>query len=253
MQILGIDIGGSGIKAAPVNTDTGEMIDERYRLPTPEGAKPGDVAEVIAGMVDHFKWKGPIGAGFPAAIRNGITLTAANVDSSWIGTDAASLFKKRTGCPFYIANDADVAGLAEITFGAGRGENGVILVITLGTGVGTGLFVDGILVPNTELGHIEIRGKDAEQRVSDAARQRKDWSFKEWAVRVNEYLERMENLFWPDLIIIGGGVSKSAEKFFPYLHTRARLVQAKLLNQAGIVGAALFALRKIEASGQKQV
>ena len=241
MEIFGIDVGGSGIKGAPVNVDTGEILAERYRLPTPDGAKPEDVAETTALVLEHFEWKGLVGMGFPAAVRNGVVLTAANIHQSWIGTNASVLFNKRTGCPFYIANDADVAGLAEMSFGAGRDEKGVVLMITLGTGVGTALFFDGKLLPNTELGHIEIRGKDAERRVADAARERKEWSYKEWAVRIDEYLRKMEDLFWPELIVIGGGVSKQADKFFPYLHTRARLVQAQLLNEAGTVGAALYA------------
>jgi polyphosphate glucokinase len=241
MEIFGIDVGGSGIKGAPVNVDTGEILAERYRLPTPDGAKPEDVVETTALVLEHFEWKGLVGMGFPAAVRNGVVLTAANIHQSWIGTNASVLFNKRTGCPFYIANDADVAGLAEMSFGAGRDEKGVVLMITLGTGVGTALFFDGKLLPNTELGHIEIRGKDAERRVADAARERKEWSYKEWAVRIDEYLRKMEDLFWPELIVIGGGVSKQADKFFPYLHTRARLVQAQLLNEAGTVGAALYA------------
>jgi polyphosphate glucokinase len=241
MEILGIDVGGSGIKGAPVNIETGEMTAERFRLPTPEEAKPNDVADTIAEVAAHFNWKGPIGAGFPAALLSGVAMTAANIHSSWIGTNAAELFGKKTGCPCFVGNDADVAGIAEMAFGAGKGEKGVVLVITLGTGVGTALFTNGVLLPNTELGHIEIRGKDAELRVADSARQRKEWSYKEWAVRIDEYLKRMEALFWPDLIIVGGGVSKVSDKYFPYLHTRARLVQAQMLNQAGIIGAAMFA------------
>lgn len=241
MEILGVDIGGSGIKGAPVNVETGEMTAERYRLATPEGAKPQDVTDTIAALVEYFQWKGQVGVGFPAAVRKGNILTAANIDKSWIGINAEETFKQRTGCNFHVANDADVAGFAEMAFGAARGEKGVVLMLTLGTGVGTAIFVNGQLVPNTELGHIEIRGKDAELRAADSARERKGWTYKEWAVRLDEYLGKMENLFWPDLIVIGGGVSKYADKFFPYLHTRARLVQAQLLNQAGIVGAAMYA------------
>jgi polyphosphate glucokinase len=246
MEILGIDVGGSGIKGSPVNLETGEMTAERYRIPTPEGAKPDAMVAIMAQIAQHFNWNGPIGVGFPAAVRNGVVMTAANIDSSWIGTNAEVLLEDATRCHTYVANDADVAGFAEMTFGAGRGQQGVVLVITLGTGVGTALFTNGVLLPNSELGHIEIRGKDAELRVSDAARQRKDWSFKEWAVRVNEYLDRMESLFWPDLIIVGGGISKQSEKFFPHLRTRARLEQAQLLNQAGIVGAAIYARSRMK-------
>jgi len=241
MEILGIDVGGSGIKAAPVNIDTGEMTAERFRLDTPEGAKPADVAKTVAAMVEKFQWKGSVGVGFPAAVRHGMVMTAANIDKSWIGVNAEELFEKTARCNFHVANDADVAGFAELAFGAAKGEKGVVLMLTLGTGVGTAIFVNGVLVPNTELGHIEIRGKDAELRAADSARERKGWTFKEWAVRLDEYIGRMEDLFWPDLIVVGGGVSKNADKFFPYLHPRARMVQAQLLNQAGIVGAAAYA------------
>jgi polyphosphate glucokinase len=245
MEILGIDVGGTGIKGAPVNIETGDLVGERYRLPTPEAARPGEVSSMINELVKHFNWTGPAGVGFPAAVQNGIVRTAANIHKSWIGTDAASLFYKATGCPMYVVNDADAAGLAEMDFGAGRDRKGVVIMITVGTGIGTALFIDGILVPNTELGHIEIRGKDAESRSSDAARQRKEYSWAEWGARLSEHLERLENLFWPDLYIIGGGVSKSHEKFFPYLKTRTEVVVAQLLNQAGIVGAAMYAKTKI--------
>jgi polyphosphate glucokinase len=246
MEILGIDVGGSGIKGAPVNLESGEMTAERFRLPTPEGGKPQEMAVTVADVARHFNWKGSIGVGFPAAVRDGIVLTAANIDASWIGTNVETLFQQTSGCKSYVANDADVAGFAEMAFGAGKNQRGVVLVITLGTGVGTAIFVNGILVPNTELGHIEIRGKDAELRVSDAARQRKEWSYKDWAMRVNEYLNRMEDLFWPNMIIVGGGISKQADKFFPYLRTRARLEKAQLLNQAGIVGAAMYGRSRLD-------
>ncbi len=245
MEILGIDIGGSGIKGAPVNLETGELAYERYRLPTPDQARPEEVADTLKEVVEHFSWKGPIGAGFPAVVQNGVVRTAANVHKSWIGTNAAVLFSERAGNPSYVVNDADAAGLAEIAFGAGRGEQGVVIMITVGTGIGTALFVDGHLVPNTELGHIEIRGKDAERRSSDAARERKELSWEKWGGNLSEHLERLENLFWPDLFIIGGGVSKTSEKFFPFLKVRTKLVVAQLLNQAGIVGAAMYAKTKL--------
>jgi polyphosphate glucokinase len=242
MAILGIDIGGSGIKGAPVNTRTGEMLAARFRLPTPEPSLPGEVAKAIHEIAMHFASEDPIGCGFPAVIRDGVVLTAANVDQSWIGTDAARLFANETGCPVRIINDADAAGMAEMRFGAGKDtQNGVVLVITLGTGIGTAIFTDGHLVPNTEFGHLMLRGKDAENRASDATRQRKDLSWPDYADRVNEYLREMEKLFWPDLIIIGGGISKEYLKFFPYLTTEARLVPAEMLNNAGIVGAAMAA------------
>lgn len=245
MEILGIDIGGSGIKGAPVNLQTGDLAYERFRLPTPDQARPEEVAATMEEVVAHFSWKGPIGAGFPAVVQNGVVRTAANVHKTWIGTNAAALFTERTGCPTYVVNDADAAGLAEMSFGAGKDVKGVVLMITVGTGIGTALFVDGILVPNTELGHIEIRGKDAERRSSDAARERKELSWEKWGGNLSEHLERLENLFWPDLIIIGGGVSKTSEKFFPYLKVRTKVRVAQLLNQAGIVGAAMYAKSKI--------
>lgn len=238
--ILGIDIGGSGIKGAPVNTQTGEMLAERFRVPTPEPSVPDAVAEVLREVSRHFSWNGPIGAGFPSVVRRGVILTAANIDESWIGADAATVFSEKTGCPVTVINDADAAGLAEMRFGAGKNaQKGTVILITLGTGIGTAIFTDGHLVRNTEFGHLEIRGKDAERRASDATRQRKDLSWKDYAKRVNEYLEHMERLFWPDLIIVGGGISKESEKFFPYLETEAKLVPAEMLNNAGIVGAAM--------------
>lgn len=241
MGVLGIDIGGSGIKGAIVDTDTGEFITERHRIPTPEAAKPDDVAQTVKALVEHFEYQGPIGSGFPAVVQHGVTMTAANVDPGWIGLNAETLFHNITGYPFYVANDADVAGLAEIKFGAGKGKQGTILVLTLGTGIGSAIFVDGVLLPNTEFGHLKVRNKDAEHRASDAARQRKGYSFEKWAEKLNEYLSEMEALLWPDLIIVGGGVSKHHQEYFPFLKTRALLVPAQLLNQAGIVGAALYA------------
>ncbi len=242
MHVLGIDIGGSGIKGALVDVETGEMASERKRLLTPKGAKPADVAEVVSQVVTHFDYQGPVGCGFPAPIRSGVALTAANIDHSWIGMNTDQLFREATGQPVYTLNDADAAGIAEVNFGAGRElPRGVILVITLGTGIGTALFVDGHLLPNTELGHITVRGKDAEQRASDAARQRKDLSWQQYGKRLNEYLHEMYRLFFPGLVIIGGGISKNYEKFFPYLDINTKIVPAQLLNQAGIVGAAVYA------------
>ena len=244
MAIMGIDVGGSGIKGVPVDIETGELLKERFRLPTPEKARPEDVAVTVDAVVKHFQWEGPVGIGFPAVIRHGVAYTAANVQPSWIGTDTHILFRESTGCQVYVLNDADAAGIAEMRFGVGQEperRKGVALMITIGTGLGTALFVDGKLVPNTELGHIEIRGKDAERRASDAARQKKDMSWEEWGGKFNEYLSWLERLFWPDLFILGGGVSKMSHKFVPYLNVKADVVPAKLLNQAGIVGAALYA------------
>jgi polyphosphate glucokinase len=242
MDIMGIDVGGSGIKGVPVKVATGELVGERFRLPTPEEAKPDDVANTIADVVKHFNYQGPVGVGFPAVVRNGIVYTAANIHDSWIETNIEELLREKTGCPVFVLNDADAAGIAEMRFGIGqRYPKGVVIMITIGTGLGTALFVDGKLVPNTELGHIEIRGKDAETRASDAARQRKDMSWESWGEKFNEYLDRMERLFWPDLFVLGGGTSKSFEKFKPYLKLHTEVVPAELLNQAGIVGAALYA------------
>ena len=245
MAVLGIDVGGSGIKGAIVDVDSGLLMTERFRLATPEGASPSDVAATVLELVKHFHWENVIGVGFPAVVRNGVTLSAANVDPAWIGTDAASLLKSVTGCPVYVVNDADAAGLAEMTFGAGRDyRHGVVLMLTLGTGIGSALFVNGHLVPNTELGHLPMGSKDAERRASDATRQRKNLSWQEWADRLQEYMSILERLFSPDLFIIGGGVSKQSEKFLPYLHLNTAITPAQLLNEAGIVGAALCAVQR---------
>ncbi len=242
MDILGIDIGGSGIKGAIVNVITGELKTERYRLETPEGAKPKDVAETVAQIVKKFSYQGPVGMGFPSVVIHGVCYSAANIDPSWIGTNINELVGKVTGLPVYTVNDADAAGVAEMRFGAGcKFDRGVVIMLTIGTGIGSAVFTDGHLVPNTELGHIEIRGKDAERRASDAARKRKKLSWEEWAKRFQEYLENIEKLFSPDLIILGGGASKESERFIAHLSTRAKIVPAQLLNQAGIIGAAIYA------------
>lgn len=241
MEILGIDVGGSGIKGAPVDTKTGALLAARYRLSTPSPSKPRAVAKTVARLVKHFDWHGPVGCGFPAAIQGGVALTAANVHKTWIGTDVAALFTEVTGCPTRLINDADAAGLAEMAFGAGRGRRGVVVIVTIGTGLGTSLFTDGRLVPNTELGHIEIRGEDAEVRATDAARKREKLPWKEWAALFDEYLCTLERLLWPDLFILGGGVSKKSDRFLPHLTVRAEVVPAQLLNEAGMVGAALAA------------
>ncbi len=239
MNILGIDVGGSGIKGAPVDTIKGELLAPRYRIPTPEGAKPADMAAVVGEIANHFEWTGPIGCGFPAPVQQGVARTAANIDDSWIGTNAAKLFGKATGCPVTMINDADAAGLAEMGFGAGKGRMGVVMIVTIGTGLGTCIFSDGVLVPNTELGHIEIDGEDAEWNASDAARKRLDLSWKKWSRRFDRYLNTLEALFWPDLFILGGGASKKHRKFFHYLTVEAEVVPAETLNEAGIIGAAL--------------
>lgn len=243
MDVLGIDIGGTGIKGAPVNTQTGELLTERYRLLTPQPSTPKAVAETLHQVVQFFDWCGPIGVGFPAVVRNGVTLSAANVDDGWIGTDASTLFEKTTGNPVRVVNDADAAGLAEMRFGSGLDQNGLVLIVTIGTGLGTALFINGQLVPNTEFGHIEIGGKDAELKASDTARIREDLSWKKWAKRFNRYLQTLEKLLSPDVIILGGGAAKKADKFLPYLNVQAKLMLASMLNEAGIVGAALAAER----------
>jgi polyphosphate glucokinase len=241
MIVLGVDIGGSGIKGAPVDTETGRLLSDRYRIPTPEGARPVQVAEVVGEVARHFEWKGPIGAGFPAVIQHGVARTAANVHKSWIGTHAEELFAQATRCPVRVLNDADVAGMAEMRFGAGRDQSGVVFIITIGTGLGTALFTNGVLVPNTELGHIEMDGQDAEWQASDAARQRDGLKWREWALRFDRYLGKLDALFWPDVFILGGGASKKMDKFQDILSVNAKVVAARLRNEAGIVGAAISA------------
>ncbi|HSJ87807.1 MAG TPA: ROK family protein [Anaerolineales bacterium] len=241
MQVLGIDIGGSGIKGAPVDTETGNLLAERIRIKTPGDAEPQPVADVVAEIAKAFRWNGPIGIGFPAPIKAGVAMMAANISDKWIGTNADDLFSKTTGCDCTMINDADAAGLAEMRFGAGRNQMGTVIMLTLGTGIGTAIFNEGHLLPNTEFGHLEMRGRDAEHRVSDAARERDLLTWKKYAKRLNRYLKEMEKLFWPDLFIVGGGISKEANKYLPMLHIRTPIVPAQLLNQAGIVGAALAA------------
>lgn len=240
-NILGIDIGGSGIKGALVDIENGELVTDRIRIPTPEGARPDDVAQTVGELISRFQYSGLVGCGFPAVVLHGIVKTAANIHTSWIGLNVDALLSHTTSSTVYTGNDADVAGLAEMRFGAGRGRDGVVLVLTLGTGIGSAIFIDGKLVPNTEFGHLKIRGKDAEHRASDAVRQAKGLSWEKYAQRLQEFLTEMESLIWPDLIIIGGGISKQSKAFFPYLNTQAEIVPARLLNQAGIIGAALYA------------
>ena len=241
MEILGIDVGGSGIKGAPVDTNTGTLMSERFRIKTPKGAETESVAGVVKQIVDHFEWKGPVGIGFPAPIKHGIVKLASNVSPAWIGMNADEFLTQATGCDVTVGNDADVAGLAEMAFGAGKDKMGTVILITLGTGLGSAIFIDGKLIPNTEFGHIEIDGHDAEAQASDAARQRDDLSWKKYARRLNRYFLQMEKLFWPDLFIIGGGISKFSENYIPLLRVEAPVVPASFLNEAGIVGAALAA------------
>lgn len=245
MEILGIDIGGSGIKGATVDTASGTLTRERHRIPTPQPSAPDAVIDVLTQLVEHFQWDGLIGCTFPAIVKHGVTHSAANVDNAWIGYEAEKAMRQHTGCSLLLINDADAAGIAEMQFGAGRGHDGVVFVLTLGTGIGSAIFVNGELLPNTELGHLEIKGREAEKWAADSARKKKDLDWKDWAERVNSYLSYLEFLFSPDLFIIGGGVSKKFDQFAPYLTTQAPTLPAQLRNEAGIVGAAMAARRLI--------
>lgn len=239
MKVLGIDIGGSGIKAAPVDVATGQLLEERERILTPSPATPEKVGNAAKELVEHFKWSGPIGIGFPGIISNQTIRTAANVDKSWIGCDGKKFFSELTGCSVRLINDADAAGLAEMKFGAGIGQRGGVLMLTAGTGIGSALFHNGHLFPNTEFGHIELHNKIAEKYAAASIRKTENLSWKAWGGRLNEYLQKMERLLAPDVIIVGGGISSKFEKFRPYLHPIATILPASLLNNAGIVGAAL--------------
>jgi polyphosphate glucokinase len=240
MHVLGIDIGGSGIKGAPVDVTTGRLLADRQKIETPHPALPDPVADVVKQLATAFSWSGPVGITFPGVVTDGVTRTAANLDPAWIGLDAGSLFGKAAGVQVRVLNDADAAGMAEMKFGAGVGEKGTVLMLTFGTGIGSALFTEGILVPNTEFGHIEIRGRDAESRASERAKELDDLTWGKWAGRVDEYLRHMEALLSPHLIIVGGGISKQSEKWVPRLTgIRARIVPAAMLNDAGIVGAAM--------------
>jgi len=243
MIALGIDVGGSGIKGAPVDTDTGMLVADRLRIPTPSPAAPANVARVARRIAEAFSWKGPIGFTMPGRVKQGVMYTAANIDSAWIDLNAQDLFAKATGCLTCVYNDADAAGIAEMTFGVGRGQMGVVLMLTFGTGIGSGLFVDGHLVPNTELGHLKLHNNRAEAYAAASTRKRYGLTWKKWTERMQEYLDHVEFLFAPDLIIVGGGLSrpKKVPKYLPHLKTRARIVPAQLQNEAGIVGAACAA------------
>ncbi len=244
--VLGIDIGGSGIKGAPVDVGRGVLLAQRLRIPTPQPAVPEAVADVVAELVRHFRWSEPghdrpVGCAFPAVVKDGVVGTAANIHQSWVGVDGRELFARTTGCRVHLLNDADAAGLAEARFGAGRDRSGLVILMTLGTGIGSAIFMDGRLVPNSELGHLVIRGKEAEVRASSRARKQKRLSWKRWARRVDEYLCYVEGLLNPELFIIGGGISKKHDKYLHYLTTGVPVVPAEMRNEAGIVGAALAA------------
>ncbi len=243
MHVLGIDIGGTGIKAAPVDVATGALLTERKMIETPHPATPEAVSRVVGEVASEFGWKGLTGVTFPGVVIRGSVRTAANVDKSWIGTDAARLFSEALGGPAAVLNDADAAGVAEMTFGAGVGRRGTVLMLTFGTGIGSALFVDGKLVPNTEFGHVEIHGTDAERQASEHARELYDLSWSTWAGRVDEYMQHLEALLSPNLIIVGGGISKVADQWVPLLTgVEAKVVAATLQNDAGIVGGAMAAV-----------
>ena len=213
MQILGVDIGGSGIKGAIVDTQTGELLTERHRIATPQPATPEAVADTLKTLVEHFAWQGPIGCGFPATVVHGIAKTASNIDKSWININAAELFSTKTNCPCFVVNDADAAGMAEFSFGAGKDKKGVVILITIGTGLGTAVFTNGQLLPNTELGHIMLEGMVAEHYTADSTRKNEDLSWSKWGKRFNQYLQPLEFLLSPDCFILGGGASKKMDKF----------------------------------------
>ncbi|MGB2960461.1 MAG: ROK family protein [Bacteroidota bacterium] len=243
-RALGIDVGGSGVKGAVVNVSTGELVTERFRIPTPSPPTTKALSRTVGRMVEHFAWKGPIGCGMPGPFIDGRLVTAVNLHSSWVGAKAEEIFSKACGRKVRVINDADAAGLAAMRFGAGRGKKGVVVLLTLGTGIGSAVFLDGKLLPNTEFGQMELRGKPGEQRAAARVRKDKDLTWDEWAERLNEYVCALERLIWPDLIILGGGVSRKADRFIPLIKTRARVVAAELMNEAGIIGAALASTRK---------
>jgi polyphosphate glucokinase len=238
---FGVDVGGSAIKGCTVDLRRGSLDDERVRIVSPQPATPETVAETVAAITREFGWHGPMGVTLPCVVKHGVALTAANVDPSWIGTDAGELFSARCRAPVFVLNDADAAGLAEMRFGAGRDRNGVVVLLTFGTGIGSAVFLDGELVPNTELGHLEVDGVDAEDRAAASARDVEALSWQDWTPRVSRYLQVLENLIWPDLIIVGGGVSRKAERWLPLVKCRTPVVPAALRNDAGIVGAAAAA------------
>jgi polyphosphate glucokinase len=238
--VIGIDIGGSGIKGAPVDIARGELTAERLRVPTPVPATPAAIAQVVGDVVQTIGVPGPVGLTLPAVVRGGVVRTAANIDPSWIGADAVSLFHQATGRAVTVLNDADAAGLAEVRLGAAKGHPGVVIMVTLGTGIGSALFVDGRLVPNTELGHLHLHHRgEAEAWAADSVREREGLSWKDFAIRVGEYLQELRSLFWPDLIVIGGGVSKKSDKFLPLINLDVDVVPAMMQNEAGIIGAAM--------------
>ncbi|MFW5846289.1 MAG: polyphosphate--glucose phosphotransferase [Planctomycetota bacterium] len=247
-KILGIDIGGSGIKGAIIDTDSGALSSDRLRVDTPGEATPRNMGEAIATLVENFRWRGPIGCGFPGVVKAGVIHTSSNVDDSWQGVHFPDLLHELTGCQAAVLNDADAAGLAEMRFGAGRDRSGTVIMITVGTGLGTAFFTDGRLWPNTEIGHVQVDGVDAEEIASDRARKTMGWKRRDWAGHLNRFLQELHRLLWPDLFIVGGGASKKWDKFADLLHPGAPVVPAHLLNHAGMIGAAVHAQQVVEAA-----
>jgi polyphosphate glucokinase len=245
MKVLGIDIGGSSLKGAPVDTKTGQLLAERHRIETPARLSPGEMGAAIARMAAHFDWKGPVGVGFPGVVQGPFIRTSANLHPDFVQLDAAAEFERIVGAEVSLVNDADAAGLAEVAFGAGRDAKGAVLMLTFGTGVGSAMFVDGALYPNSEFGHLRRNGESWEKYVSGAAKERRGLDYPAWAAEVSEYLRELEDLVWPDLIIAGGGISADYAKWFPHLKIRSRIVPAEFLNEAGLVGAALHAARAL--------
>lgn len=247
---LGIDIGGSGVKGAPVDLDAGEFAADRLRIDTPAKSTPANVVKVVAEIVASFAdtiGDAPVGVTIPAPVRHGVVPMIANLDKKWVNLEAEKYFSDELQRPVTIVNDADAAGVAEVRYGAAKGHAGVVIVTTLGTGIGTAVINDGVLLPNTELGHLEIDGYDAEKRAAASAKTREDLSYKEWSKRLQRYYEALEKLFWPDLIVVGGGVSKHSAKFLPNLTLNTPIVPAKLRNSAGIIGAAALAIEAVAA------
>lgn len=242
--VLGIDIGGSGIKGAPVDLVKGDFAADRLRIPTPTPSTPQAVADVVAEIVAHFAditGDGPVGVTIPAVVTHGITRSAANIDKSWIDAPAEQIFSERIGRPVHLVNDADAAGIAEVKFGAAKDHPGLVLVTTLGTGIGSAIIYRGVLVPNTELGHLEIDGHDAETQAAASVKTNLGLGYSDYAIRLQRYYERVEALFWPDLLVVGGGISKDSDKFLPRLKLKTKIVPAALRNRAGIIGAAWLA------------
>jgi len=241
---LGIDIGGSGIKGAPVDLATGQFTKDRLRIETPKVSSPAAVVDIVAQIAAHFAddtGDSPVGVTVPAVVTNGVVRTAANIHPAWIGTDARKLLSDKLGRPVTVVNDADAAGVGELHYGAARDTRGLVIMSTLGTGIGSALLYEGVLIPNSELGHLQIDGHEAERRAAVSVRDSKGLSWAEWAERLQWYYSHLENLLWPDLIVVGGGVSRKADKFLPLLHLRAPIVAAQLANSAGIIGAAWVA------------